>query len=709
MRWLRSVLRRLAVRFDPSVRRAFEDQQGVKIASRALDDALAREAHRRIDFLEMLSELSEAAHMAGVGPWRASAAVIRQSQQIIHAGLEALNAPPGKFDVALRETQTPLTAQGAFGDIELALSNVEWRREINLSWLEFSRWGIQQIILISRLYYIKNPLIQRGINIASYYVFGRGVEVTSDDDGANDTLREFFDRNQKTLGQKALAGLEKRLYMDGQVFFAFFADTVDKGQVNVRTFDATEIQDIITDPDDTDSPRYYHRQWTARNFNDKSGMVATEQKAQWYPALNYNPTGADRLMTIKDEPVIWDTPVLHMKGGTGVAKWHFDVPRVYAALDWAKSAKNFLEACLTVKKALAQISMTLTTKGGQQALEGAKQQLQTNVNSQPGNSLWDTNPTAVNASIFASGPGTTLAPFNTKGAGGDPEEVRQFKLMVCMVLDIPETFLADMNTSNLATAQTLDRPTELGFLAKQEAWRETLVEISKYVLGVSKGAPSGKFAASLRNRNVSLERIRIFEAKRAVKPNKALVYANEAKDPTSTDINVRVNFPAIREGDMPAIVKAITEAMTLDNKGGQIVGIDEKVGVRLLLEQLGIDNPDELLDEMYPDSEYDPDRTKEPEPAPIMKALPNPGGQPQNPDGQQIPPQQAPPPPRAQESMRKLMRAILSLAEKKQPIEVQPAPVTVNVPPQKLKESIIHRDKDGRIDRIEEVFHPNGQ
>jgi SAM-dependent methyltransferase len=699
MRWLRSFLRGLAVRFDPNTRRAFEDQQGVKIASRAIDDALAREAHRRIDFLEMLGELSEAAHMAGVGPWQASAAVIRQSQQIISRGLEALNAPVGKFDIQVREAMTPLTAQGAFGDIELALSNVEWRREINLSWLEFSRWGIQQIILISRLYYIKNPLIQRGINIASFYVFGRGVEVTTDDDDANDTLRDFFERNKSILGQKALTNLEKRLSYDGQVFFAFFADKVNKGQVTIRTFDATEIQDIITDPDDTDSPRYYHRQWTQRNFSDKSGMVTTDQKAAWYPALGYNPTGADRLESIKDEDVIWDTPVLHMKGGQGVSKWHFDVPRVYAALDWAKSAKNFLEACLTVKKSLAQIAMTLTTKGGQQALEGAKAQLQTNVNAQPGNSLWDTNPTAVNASIFASGPGTTLAPFNTKGAGGDPEEVRQFKLMVCMVLDIPETFLGDMNTSNLATATSLDRPTELAFIAKQEAWRETLTEIAKFVLNVSKGAPSGRFGESLRKRNIS--RCRIREAKRVLKPNGRFVYLHAAKDPAnpSSDIEVRVNFPSIREGDMPALIKAITEAMTLDNKGGQVVGIDEKIGVRLLLEQLGIDDPDEVLEEMYPDGEYEPDRTKEPEPAPIMKALPNPGGQPQNPDGQQVPPQQAPP--MQKESLKRLLQVMVKLAERKQPpVDVK---IDNHLPANGHRKQKVTRDSEGRISTIEDV------
>ncbi len=106
---------------------------------------------------------------------------------------------------------------------------------------------------------------------------------------------------------------------------------------------------------------------------------------------------------------------------------------------------------------LATISMHLTTKGGQQAIEGIKQQLQTTVSSQ-GGSLWDTNPPPVQGSVLATGPGTTLAAFNTKGAGGDPEEVRRYLLMCCMVVGVPETFLADVSTGNLATATTLVNP-----------------------------------------------------------------------------------------------------------------------------------------------------------------------------------------------------------------------------------------------------------
>lgn len=554
--------------------------------SKLLEEAGAREAQFRQEYIERSAELIEARQMAGSGPW-----LMHESRgKLSEAG-----------HVRLAES-VPIGSVGAFGDIELALQNVEWRREVNLSWLEFSRWGIQQIILISRLYFVKNPLIQRGINVASVYVFGRGVEVSSPDERANEVLRNFFERNKQTLGQIGLVDLERRKYYDGNLFFCFFPDKVNRGEVNIRTIDATEIMDIVTDPNDTDTPHYYRRQWTERGFTTETGAVSTTSREAWYPALGYDPSVKPK--NIGQSPVMWDSPVLHRKCG-GVAKWQFGCPLVYAALDWAKAAKTFLESCATVRKSLAQIAMTLTTKGGQQALEGFKQQLQTTVG--PGNSLWDTNPPAVDASIFASGPGTKLEAFNTKGAGGDPEEVRRYILMVCAVFGFPETFYGDVQTGNLATATSLDRPTELNFMEKQEAWREDLCTIAKYVLKVSMGAPSGMLRESakgeviirsgvVRERVISGTLRRIQEA---VKSDAA--------------IEVAVNFPAIREGDLPALVDACVKSITLDASDGAAHGIDEKAGIRHLMDLQGFDNTEELVESMYPEGTYEPDRAKQAE------------------------------------------------------------------------------------------------
>lgn len=594
-RFIRTLLARayrsLQPQLDP------EAQALINTQARLLNEAATRESAYRADYVERASELIEARQMAGAGPW------------LVHESRGEINKP-GPFKI--REA---IDSAGAAGDLDLMLSNVEWRREVNLSWLEFSRWGIQQIILISRLYYIKNPLIQRGINVAAHYVFGRGVEVSSPDESANEVLKEFFEANKSTLGQIALVDLERRKYYDGNLFFAFFSDTSDTGSVSVRTIDATEIMDIVTDPDDTDKPRYYRRCWTERAFDAATGRTATLQREAWYPALGYMP----EVDQINSSPVMKNTPVLHRKCG-GVSKWLFGCPLVYAAIDWAKASKKFLEACATVKSSLAQIALTLTMPGGQQALEGAKQQLQSNVGT-PGSGPWDTNPPAVAGSIFAAGPNTKLEAFKSSGQGGDPEEVRRFILMVACVFGLPETFFADVKTGNLATAQSLDRPTELNFLEKQEAWREDLMTISKYVLSVSMGAAAGR----LREAHGGIK-VRIVEAERRVNKRGKLVELKAAPKPG--EITVSVNFPEILEGDLSAKVLATVDAMTLGNRAGQIVGIDQKDGVRKLYDDIGIENGEERTEEMYPEGSYEVDRSKQILPQPIGRNTP--GGQPED-------------------------------------------------------------------------------
>ena len=568
------------------------------------------QADRKSDWLpanlERAAELFEARQMAGAGPWLA----------------EGARGHPGGPGLAkrLREAD-PLLMQGATGDWDLALANVEWKREINLSWMEFSRWGIQQIILISRLYKLKNPIVNRLVNVCAAYVFARGVDVTTDDQDANATLDDFFKRNQRTLGHAALMAHEQSKDTDGNLFFTLFADKTNTGLVDLRTIDAAEIMNIVTNPEDADEPWYYHRIWTQRGFDPTTGAVNVEPMEAWYPALGFDP--ATRETAINGIPIRWESPVYHRKCG-GVGKWLFGCPRIYPMLDWAKEARRWVESCASRLHALAQIAVSLTTKGGQAALAAQKQQLQTTVG--PSANIWDTNPPSENA-IFGSGPGTKLEAFNAKVGMLDVSGARELKLWCCMVKGVPETFLSDVSTGNLATATSLDRPTETVMLELQEEWVEDLVVIATYVLAVSKGAANGRLREALMARKSAPADVQIRECSRERKPSGGWRYVEAAKDPKS--IRVRVEFPAIREGDTAAQVLSTVAAMTLQNKGGQVTGIDEKEGVKILFRLLDREDGDEITEKMYPDSEYEIDRTKEIIPPPIPRAQPVGGIQPQ--------------------------------------------------------------------------------
>ncbi len=547
----------------------------------------AEQANRK--YLAMLSDLAEARQMAGAGPWSVSPAAMRTTEALLK-----------EAELSLRETQAEGSI-GATGDINLMLNTVQWRRDLQLSFLEFSRWGIQQIILICRLYYIKNPIFRRLADVCADYVFARGVEVSTSDPKATEVWDDFVASNRSVFGQVALVESQKAKSYDGNLFWCFFADASDSGLVDSRRIDATEIQEILVDPEDRTAPRFYRRAWTQPTISENYTATGNVDMERWYPALAFLQKMGPAAMPefIRGIPVERDIPIYHRKCGA-VAQWLFGCPEFFPMVDWCRESRLLLEACASIKQSLMQIGMLITTKGGQQAISGIKQQMGTTVG--PNTNLWDQNPPAVPGATLVSGPGTEIKAFDSSKGGGNPDDAVPYIRMCVMVAGVPETFCSILANSNLATATSLDRPTETNFLKKQEEWREDLAVICTYVLSVSAGAPSGKLRES-----AGAAKLQILECRRHIGPRGEVVYEAYSKDPSKLEI--RVNFPNIREGDTPALVDACIRAGTLGAAGGQVLGIDEKAMVRRLYDLVGIENGDELVESQYPEDTYDPDRT----------------------------------------------------------------------------------------------------
>ncbi len=172
----------------------------------------------------------------------------------------------------------------------------------------------------------------------------------------------------------------------------------------------------------------------------------------------------------------------------------------------------------------------------------------------------------------------------------DPDSGRPVGQMVAAALDLPETMLfGRADVGNLATATTLDRPTELKFLFIQQVWREIITKILRYVLKRSSLAPSGK--------------------------------VKEAKVEPAT-VSILVKFPSVLEHSLKDHIDAIVTATTLGATDGQAYGIDLRIAVGLLLSECGVEAVDDILDKMFPPATYEPDRTlepPEPEPTPMQQ------------------------------------------------------------------------------------------
>jgi hypothetical protein len=440
-------------------------------------------------------------------------------------------------------------------ELELALEDVNWARLVNEGNRELSRDGLKRIMAMARLFFLKNPLINRAVTLQACYVWGQGINITAKDEAVHQVVQDFMnDRKNKAelTSHQARSLKEQDLQVTGNLFFVLFTDR-RTGDVRVRSIPADEILEIICNPEDMREPWYYKRIWTEQRTTNDGGYV-TESKTAYYPDWDWKATQKPR--TIGGHPVMWDAPTCHVKVG-GLSDMRFGIPEVYAALDWAKSYTEFLGDWTKIVRAYALFAWDFKTKGGDKAVAAAKQKMNTTL-ATSGIVVADTNPPALAGSTLVHSEGVEMKPVRTGGATTSMEEGRRLLLMVAAAVGLPESFFGDVSVGTLATAKSLDRPTELKFRDRQTLWADTLLAILQYAV----------------------------EQK---------VIARQL--PETVDRTITATFPPILEHDVRETIKGIVMAATLS--GYAPAGtVDPKELVRMLYTALGRDDVDELLKQM---------------------------------------------------------------------------------------------------------------
>lgn len=459
-------------------------------------------------------------------------------------------------------------------ELEIALENKDWIRVGWQSDQEFSRGGLRTIAKQARLYYLKNPLVNRGVRIQSFYVFGRGINVSAKDETINEVIQAFLDDKEnlrELTGAVARKQKDIDLRLDGNLFFVFFTHPTT-GKVRISSIDVNEIEDVICDPQNRSKVWFYKRIWTYTDFDLSTGEQKVISATRYYRDFKYS-SEVKKIGDIEVDP----NPVYHIKTG-GFHNWRFGVSEVYNTLDWAKAYKGFLEDFSTVVKALAKFAWNIKVQGGTRAVAAAKTKLGTTFAASGTNV--ETNPPPVAGSTWIAD-NVPLDPVRTANSTTPAEQGKPIKLMVAAGFGLPDTFFGDTDTGNLATAKALDRPTELAFVDRQELWKEIYETILEFVVYQSVIAPEGKLNA-VANPDVN-------EYQEPV-----IVYNGEV------DSHIDVDFPPILERDTKDYITAMVSAFTLDGKPPSVV-TDLKLIAKLMLTAIGVDDVDEIIDELYPE------------------------------------------------------------------------------------------------------------
>ncbi len=480
---------------------------------------------------------------------------------------------------------------------ELAADDLGWDSLSSGERFELTRTALDEHIRTARVMYLKDPMVNRAVEIQKFYVWAQGVNIRARHPLVNEVVQAFLDdvKNKAELtSPQARADKEKELQTDANLFFACFTKP-STGRVRVRSIPVEEIRDIETNPEDAKEPWYYRRERTITQYNSVTGQPETRRDITYYPDINYRPK--QRPPTRRGYPVRWDAPVYHEKVG-GFSYMRFGVPETLPAHDWVKAYKRMLSDDASRSSALAKFAFTLTTKGGADKVAAARQRL----GREPA-ATGQTTPASTGAGgTFVTNGGATLDPMKLSGTTLPTDHSRPVRLMSAAGLGWPETFFGDASVGNHATAKTLDRPTELRIHDRQMLWASIIQTLTGYVIDQSVKAPTGKLKGTVTRDEDGEEIITL-----AIDP--------ETREPM--DRTVDVSFPDILEHDARETIGAIISAATLNGK--TLAGtMPEETVWEQLMNALGLENVDELIQKLRDAAEEEEKEEQEDPPQPLI-------------------------------------------------------------------------------------------
>lgn len=367
--------------------------------------------------------------------------------------------PRDELEILIREATVSVEA-------DLALEDEGW---INLSGTTGDVISGQERInnvKLSRLWSAKDPMGKQAIRLWTDYTFGSGMtwSVPEENEATKKALEIFWNSkaNQDILSTRGQRKSSDKLLVDGEVFFAIFLGA--NGEAKIRHIDPLEITEIITNPDDVEDVRYYHRRWM-------------DAQAKQHDTI-YRSTSNIKDEAIKDAQgkevrKTDDALVYHLTYNTTTQRGN---PLLLPALLWMKYQRKFLASRIGIMIALGKFAWKTKVKGGQTVVDTLK--AQTHGKDIPaGSQLYENL-------------GSDTTPIKTDtGARGAYDDGRMIKLQICAAVGIPEQYFGDISIGNLATAKTVELPMMKMFQSYQAIWSDAYQDIDEIILEHNGVAP----------------------------------------------------------------------------------------------------------------------------------------------------------------------------------------------------------------------------
>lgn len=243
----------------------------------------------------------------------------------------------------------------------LAQEDVGWNL-LNTSTDEdnFTNEQLQQITKKLRTWTDTNPLLSRGCEIRSSYLFGSGYAIGAEDAETTISVRaqkliDDYINQQNVFGPEALIAAERARFSSGQHFVLF-----DKLTNTFSPIPFANIHDALYNPIDAGEVWYYQHKYSRRVQNFSTGKFETKEVTVWYPVDTYKRKGSHPATIDGDKvdasKIIVDSRVNRPVGAT------WGTPDSFPAAPWALAYSAYLRDGTKVLASLAEWAWKLSPK-----------------------------------------------------------------------------------------------------------------------------------------------------------------------------------------------------------------------------------------------------------------------------------------------------------------------------------------------------------
>ena len=466
-------------------------------------------------------------------------------------------------------------------------------------------------------YYLEDPLVLRAVDMQPTYVFGRGLpRPESTNPMVQEAIDKFWDDEDNKLALttfKAQYARAVELQLQANLYFVIFE--TPEG-IKVGTLPHEEITDIVTDPENRLRPIWYKREFQEQTYDFKAGAYKPkgEPTVIWYQDWKHDPPRGFR--PGNGEGKVAKGKIFHVKtGSTGEMK--FGVPQIQRILDWAKAHNEWMRARVAIAKAAATFAWERKLKTGSDPSKvmtlaknwaSAKHQSTTGATGEWGDDDPMSAPKYGSMLTTNEGVDYVFKGGNATGSGDASQDQKMFRSQISAGTGLPQHFLGDEGSANLATATAMNEPVIRMMEFVQEMWEDIYRQILDRHLEVLKlsyrQSPLSVMFTNTTEAEVEGEEgsadLGILDRASKVKIEDGVIIDAQASLESNKPV-YKLAFPPILNRDVGSMLGLVIDAVTGLDPAGDNTDLT-RWAFKEILKVMGEVDPDKIVDGIFPSS-----------------------------------------------------------------------------------------------------------